>query len=139
MKVLGMNIVTMIRQSTAVLAVAVLLAPGGRAQEHILPISELQQALSRASSTRQMNQAIVDDFFEQKKVRDLLRDSGVDPVQLRSATTLLNDDDLAKLTGKVRSAQTDLSAGDLTSSQITLIILAVTLFAVLAVFILAFK
>jgi hypothetical protein len=72
-------------------------------------------------------------------VENTLKNAGIDPRQVQRQATLLSDEDQARLAAKVRSTEQQIAGGELKDSQVSLIILAVTLFAFTAVLVLAFK
>ena len=128
-----------VQQITAVIAAALLMPCAVRADDHVLPLSELHGAVAQASADRQANRAAIDHFFSEPRVESTLRNVGLNVNQLRQSAALLSDEEQAQLASRVRSAQQEIAGGELKDSQITLIILAVAAFAFLAVLVLAFK
>jgi hypothetical protein len=109
------------------------------ADNHVMCTADVQSALRRAGATRQGNQADLDHFLAQQKVRDTLKNAGISTESVREKASLLSDDELSTLAAKARSAERDVAGGQLKDAQVTLIILAVAGFAFLAVLVLAFK
>ena len=122
------------------LAVAVLFSGTAlRADDHVLPLSELHDAISQASATREANRAAIDHFFSEPRVETTLKNAGIDVRQVQRQAALLSDEEQARLAAKVRDANRQIAGGELKDSQVTLIIMAIALFAFLAVLVLAFK
>jgi hypothetical protein len=109
------------------------------ADNHVMSTADVQDALRRAGATRQGNQADLDHFLAQQKVKDTLRNAGISTESVREKASLLSDDELSILAAKARSAERDVAGGELKDSQVSLIILAVAAFAFLTVLVLAFK
>jgi hypothetical protein len=128
-----------VQQQIVFLGISVLLTPPAPAQDHVLPLSDMNAALSRAYSARESHQAAVDRFLSHERVQNVLKHAGIEANQIRQAASILSDEDQARLASKIRGVEADLAAGELKDSQVTLIIMAVTGFAVLTILILAFK
>lgn len=110
-----------------------------RAADHVLTLPELRADISRASAARDADRVTINRFFSQPRVEATLQKAGINVSELRLTTSSLSDQEQAQLAARVRNAQSDLAAGELKDSQVTLIIMAVALFAFLAVLVLAFK
>jgi hypothetical protein len=127
-----------LRHATLTIATLLFAAFTVRADDHIVPLSELHQAISQANMQRDGNREAIDHFFSQARVQAALSDVGINSGQVKLRASLLSDAEQARLAAKVRAADAQISGGELKDSQVTLIILAVTLFAVLAVLVVAF-
>lgn len=127
------------RQIALVTAAAVLCASAVRADDHVVPLSDLHNAIAQSSTQRDANRAAIDHFFSQPRVRATLKDAGIDAAQVQRQALLLSDEEQSQLAARARAADAQISGGELKDSQVTLIILSVTLFAFLAVLVLAFK
>lgn len=123
----------------ALLAGAILFSgSAARADDHVVPLSELRSAIAQASSERAADRSAIEHFFSQPRVRDTLNKAGINVENFQHQASLMSDQEQAQLASRVRAADQQISAGDLKDSQVTLIIMAVTLFAVLALFLTAF-
>ena len=125
------------QQLAALLAVGLLLAPLAPAQDHVLPLAELHGAMARQHGAQQSDQAQIDAFLAHERVQTAFNRSGISVERLRQATLLLSAEDHAKLAARVRLAEQEV-AGGLTDSQITLVLIAGTLFIFMTVLVLAF-
>jgi len=123
----------------ALLLVALLFNGVAKADDHVLPISELRGAVLQASADRSADRSAIDQFFSEPRVKNTLKNAGFDAEKIQRQAMLLSDQEQSRLAARVRAANQQISAGELKDQQITLIILAVTLFAFTAVLVLAFK
>lgn len=139
----GMSLFGALRQAiTAVLIALVLpaaVAADTRNTAHVLPIGELRADVARANAEHQANRAAIDRFFSSDRVVSTLQASGMAPDRIRASVSLLNERELADLAARVNSAEAQIVGGELTNAQVTLVILAITVFAYMALLILAFK
>lgn len=130
---------TVARRFAAVALAMTVAAMPALADKHVLTIEQLRTDLTQAASTRLAQQATLDGFFSLPRVQTTLRNAGVDVEQIRTATYLMGDEEKSKLAARVSAAQSAIVGGELSNSQVTLIILAIAGFCYLAVLILAFQ
>ena len=110
-----------------------------RADDHVLPLSELRDTLTQSSAQRASDRAAIGQFFSDPRVRDTLKHAGLDADKVGRQASLLSDDEQARLAARVRAADRKISGGELKDAQVTLIIMAVAAFCFLSVLVLAFK
>jgi hypothetical protein len=91
----------------------------GIAQEHVVPQAEIQQRAVQASQERQKNLEELNSLFAREAVSKVL-----DVARVRQAVSLLNDDELARLSARARAIKSDFAAGALTNQELTYIIIA---------------
>jgi hypothetical protein len=92
---------------------------------HLVSPSELQQAAVKASAVRQQNEEMVRQFFSSEKAEKALRSAHVNPQQVKSAVSTLDDAELARLASRVQKAQTDFAAGSLSDRDLIIILVCV--------------
>src|SRR5258707_1255458 len=109
--------VKQVRLSAWVIVAACLPFSAARADDHVLPLSELHDAISQSSATRAANRAAIDRFFSEPRVETSLKNAGIDATQLRRGAALLSDEEQARLAVSVRSAQSEIAGGALKDSQ----------------------
>lgn len=83
---------------------------------------ELREALRSSAAARQRNIA---------RIETALTAAHADPAQTRQAVAMLSDAELARIAAAAEKAQNDFAAGSLTSLQVTMIIVAAILIALI--------
>ncbi|MGE5646999.1 MAG: hypothetical protein ACM336_14525 [Acidobacteriota bacterium] len=92
------------------------------AQEHVVAPDELRESLRSAAAARQRNIA---------RIESALTAAHADPARTRQAVAMLSDAELARIAALSEKAQNDFAAGSLTSLQVTMIIVAAILIALI--------
>jgi hypothetical protein len=100
-------------------------------EDHVASSADLRNELRSAASTRRQNIAKLRSFLSTEVARKAMDGAHVDANRVSSAVALLSDEELVRLTAQAESVQNDFAAGSLTSFQITLIIVAAILLAVI--------
>jgi hypothetical protein len=119
------NIRLRIRNSVALLLTMVLPAMAAvAAEDHLVPISELHHDAAAVTQTREGNIAKAERFFKSEPVEKTLHSFKMDGDQVMRAVPMLSDAELAQLSSRIDSAQTDFAAGALDNEHITYIIIA---------------
>jgi len=116
------------RVAVAFLLTAIFALPqnlGAEGATHVVSPSELQQAVIKASTTRQHNLDEVQQFFSSEKAQTALKSAHMNPEQVRNAVSTLDDNELAQLASRTQKAQADLAAGRLSNRDLIIIIVAV--------------
>jgi hypothetical protein len=106
-----------------VLALSLVVTPV-LSSEHVVPRSELQKAMVRASEARSSNLAAVRGFFSSERASKALGKAGLDASRVNQAVSLLDDAELAELAARTRTVQNDFAAGALSNQQVTYILIA---------------
>ena len=114
-----------------VLAIALQSPLAAATRNHVVSPAELQQATASAARTRQQNIARVEKFLSSRQAEKALKSAHLDPVQVKKAVPALSNQELARLASRADKTQNDFAAGGLTHGQVTLIILATALVAVI--------
>jgi hypothetical protein len=94
------------------------------AQAPVVSSSELHQAITAATRTRQKNLDDVRGFFSNERVRVALRTGNVDYQKVDQAVATLSPDELARLASRTNQIEKDFAAGALTNQQLTYIVIA---------------
>jgi hypothetical protein len=112
-------------KSTIALCLSVLFfAPSIRADQHLVPLADLQRKAVEKSQNRDANLRKLESVLEIEPARKAISASGMDVAGLRQAAALLSDEELARLGARAQQASNDFAAGALTNQQITYILIA---------------
>jgi hypothetical protein len=106
-------------------AILFAIPPDVMAQSHVVKPSELQQEIVTATQTRQHNLETLQNFLSTPAAEKALKSAKVDPQQVKTAVSMLSDDDLAQLSSRAAKAQTDFAAGRLSDRDLIWIIVAI--------------
>jgi len=114
------------RSVIAVVLVAFFVVPADLvAQSHVVPPADLQKKVVAASQARQRDLEAVQQFLSTPAAEKAMKSAQVDPKQVRTAVSTLNDQELARLAARADKAQADFAAGRIEERDLILIILAV--------------
>ena len=114
------------RSVIAVVLVAFFLVPTDlAAQSHVVTPADLQKEVVAASQARQRNLEAVQQFLSTPAAEKAMKSAQVDPRQVRTAVSTLNDQELARLAVRADKAQADFAAGRIEERDLILIILAI--------------
>jgi len=76
-----------------------------QAASHVVSPSEFQQAAIKASTARQQNRDEVQQFLSSETAQKALKSGHINPEQVKTAVSTLDDAELAQLTSRVHKAQ----------------------------------
>jgi hypothetical protein len=93
------------------------------ADSHVVSSADLQKQSVTASQTRQQNIQDVRQFLSTPAAQKALSDAKVNPEQVKTAISQLNDAELAQMASRAHKAQANFAAGTLTDRDLVLIIL----------------
>lgn len=93
-------------------------------QAHVVSPADLQKAAVASTSTRQQNEATVNQFLTSPETRRALDSVHMNPQQVKTAVSNLSDQDVAQLATKANKAQADFAAGIISDHDLILIALA---------------
>ena len=132
------RISTLLMQAAVPAVLIVLLSyPAGitaqTADEHIVSSQTLKKHLETLSSTRQTNIDTLTKFMSTPAAEKAIRDAKIDPVQVQKAIPTLSDRELANLSTRAADAQQKFSAGALSNSMLTLIIVLIAIIIIVAI------
>jgi hypothetical protein len=97
----------------------------GETASHLVSPAELQQAAVKASTARQQNRAEVQQFFSSEAAQKALKTAHMNPEQVKTAVSTLDDAELAQLASRVNKAQADFAAGSLSDRDLIIILVAI--------------
>ncbi len=106
---------------------------GARAQDHVVPPSDLQKDVSAVSATRQKNLAQVDDFLSSSAAQQAMKSAHIDPQQVKNAIPQMGDDELAQLSARSEKAQKDFAAGRISDRDLLIILVGVAVLILIIV------
>lgn len=90
--------------------------------QHLVSPSELQQAATQASQSRQQNLDTLRSFFSSEKAQQALQSAHMNPQEVSKAVTGLSDQELAQLAARATKAQNDFAAGYMGDHDLLLIL-----------------
>jgi hypothetical protein len=109
----------------AVLSLAVTFSPSLFAQDHVVSSADLRKDVQSVSATRQRNLAQLDDLFASQQGQKALETAHVSLQQVQKAVASLDDADLARLSARAQTSQSDFAAGRLSDRDLIWIIVGV--------------
>ncbi len=83
----------------------------GYADDHIVPLIELQGKLASAAAARAANFSDIERVLSLPAAREMLEKAHVDQDQVRAAVTRLSDEELSRLADRARGAEQDVQGG----------------------------
>lgn len=127
-----------LRQSVRIVSACVLvmifLVPADMvAQSHVVSPAELQKEVLTASQVRQRNIETVQQFLSTPIAEKAMKSSQIDPQQVKTAVSALDDQDLGRLAARADKAHADFSAGVLGERDLIWIILAIAVVVLIIV------
>jgi len=110
-----------------VLAAVFALPPNlvAQAATHVVSPSELEQAAVKASTARQRNLDQATQLFSSARAQQALKSAHMNPEQVKSAVSTLDDAELAQLAARAHKAEADFAAGTLSDRDLIIIIVAI--------------
>lgn len=103
------------------------------AQDHVVSPAELQNQVVAASQARQHNIETLQQFLSTPIAKKAMQSAQVDPQQVRTAVSALDDQDLAQLAARADKAQVDFAAGRLSDRDLIWIIVAIVVLVLIIV------
>jgi hypothetical protein len=101
---------------------------------HLVSPSQLNHQVQESTATRQKQIDGLTEFLSTPQAERAMKDAKIDPVQVKTAIPTLSNANLANLSARADRAQQDFAAGGLSSLALALIIIAVVLLILLAVY-----
>ncbi len=101
---------------------------------HLVSPAQLDSKVQTSTATRQKQIEGVTRFLSTPQAEKAMKDAKIDPVQVKTAIPTLSNAELADLSARADRAQHDFAAGGITTLALTLIILAIVLLILLAVY-----
>ena len=104
----------LLRAAIAIVLVALFTVPtDALAQSHVVSPADLQKEAVAASQVRQHNLDSVQQLLSTPAAEKALKSAKMDPQQVKTAVSTLNDQELAQLAARANKAQADFAAGHL--------------------------
>ncbi|MGB9122750.1 MAG: PA2779 family protein [Candidatus Angelobacter sp.] len=123
-----------LRMAIATVLVALFIVPtDALAQSHVVSPADLQQAATAASQARQHNMDSIQRLLSTPTAEQALKSAKMDPQQVKTAVSTLNDQELAQLAARADKAQADFAAGSLSQRDLILIILGIAVLILIIV------
>ena len=123
-----------LRAAIAIILVGIFIVPTeALAQSHVVSPADLQKQAVAASQARQQNLEAVQNLLSTPTAEKAMKSAKIDPRQVKTAVASLDDQELAQLAARANKAQADFSAGDLSTRDITLIILGIAVLILIIV------
>ena len=116
------------RAMTACVLAAIFAVPQSlmaQAAVHVVSPADLQKAAFTATQARQQNLQTVKGLFSSPQAEKALKSSHMDPEQVKTAVSTLDDAELAQLASRTQKAQADFAAGTLSDRDLIIIIVAI--------------
>ncbi len=96
------------------------------AQDHVVSLKDLHQAVASEQTARRSHLAQVRAFFSSEAAQKALKKAHIDPAVVEKAVPQLSDEELARLASRTNTVERDFRAGALTNQQLTYIIIAIS-------------
>jgi len=101
---------------------------------HLVSPSQLDRQVRQSTATRQKQIEGLTQFLSTPQAEKAMKDAKIDPVQVKTAIPTLSNAELADLSARADRAQHDFAAGGITTLALALIIIAIVLIILLAVY-----
>jgi hypothetical protein len=95
------------------------------AQTHIVSPADLQNAVVAATDARQRNMETTIGFLSSTNAQKVLGSVGIDPAQVKTAVSSLNDQELARLAERIEKVQADFAAGKMSDRDLIWILIGI--------------
>jgi hypothetical protein len=101
---------------------------------HLVSPAQLDQQVQSSTATRQKQIQNLNQFLSTPEAQKAMKDSKIDPVQVKTAIPSLTDAELADLSARADHAQHDFAAGFLGTTALLLIILVILVIILVSVY-----
>ncbi len=108
--------------------------PAQNADTHLVSPQQLQQQVQSSTEKRQKEIQDLNQFLSTAQAEKAMKDSKIDPVQVKTAIPSLSDAELADLSARADHAQHDFSAGLLGTTALLLIILIIVVIILVSIY-----
>lgn len=131
----ALALVSLLASSQALLAQASGPTPAANADSdtHLVSPAQLDQQIQASTATRQKQIQNLTTFLSTPEAQKAMKDSRIDPVQIKTAIPSLSDAELADLSARADRAQHDFAAGGLSSTALLLIILVIVVIILVSI------
>jgi len=101
---------------------------------HLVSPAQLDSQVQESTATRQKQIEVLTQFLSTPQAEKTMKDAKIDPVQVKTAIPTLSNAELKDLSARADRAQHDFAAGGISTFLLTVIILAIVLIILLAVY-----
>jgi hypothetical protein len=123
-----------VRAFAACILVTIFVVPPSLvAQSHVVSPADLQKEMIANTQARQHNLETVRQFLSSPKAENVLKSAHINAGQVRTAVSMLSDEELARLASRADIAQADFAAGRLEDRDLLIIIVAIAALVLLIV------
>ena len=113
---------------TSLIVLSILTIPQtglAQSQSHVVPSSDIQNDMVRATRTRQGDLQKVRNLFSNESAQKALENAQIDSQQVRDAVSTLSDVELARLAARSDQLNEDFAAGRISDRDLILILVAI--------------
>ncbi len=103
------------------------------ADPHVVKPSDLQKEITSSAQIRQQRIESLQRLLSSPEAEKTMRESHINPKQVRNAVPQLNDQELAQLAARADKAQADFAAGHIGTRDLVLIVLGVVVIILIIV------
>jgi hypothetical protein len=109
-------------------------SPAGDQDTHLVSPAQLNEQIQSSTATRQKQIEALNQFLSTPQAQKVMKDSKIDPVQVKTAIPSLTDAELTDLSARADHAQHDFAAGFLGTTALLLIILVILVIILVSVY-----
>ena len=102
-------------------------------EQHVVTLDELNKQTARPAETRQANEDAIRHLLSSDAGQKALKSANVDYQRVEKAIGQLSDEELTKLAGRSRQAESDFAAGSISAKTLAYIIIAIVIIVVIIV------
>jgi len=95
------------------------------AQTHVVSPTDLHKEALAATSARRHNLETINRLLSSPQARKVLGAASIDPAQVKTAVSALNDEELARLAARSEKVQADFAAGRLSDRDLLIILVGI--------------
>ena len=119
--------VTQLARSLTVCVLIPLLgfSPSLSAQTHVVSPTDLHKEALAATSARRHNLETINRLLSSPQARKVLGAASIDPTQVNTAVSALDDEELARLAARSEKAQADFAAGRISDRDLLIILVGI--------------
>lgn len=107
------------------LITTLVLPPNVSAQTHVVSRQEMRNAIVASAHTRQNQRSVIVSFLSSGPADRALRAARVDMNLVKTAVSVLGNEELAQLSAKAERAQADFAAGRLSDRDLLIILVGI--------------
>ncbi len=108
---------------------------GAVSVQHVVSSGEIRGAIADAAQARHEDLNKIERFFSADTSLRALKGAGMSYEKIKTAISLLDDQELAQLAARAQKAQEDFAAGALTREQLTYVVIALATAVVILIII----